>query len=357
MKKKLPTPQKLPSGQYRCQITVDGERVSVVDADPDICQAKAYALKSGMVEQKNNPTPITVEKAMEKYIEIRSNVLSPATIRAYKNVSKNYFKQIKSKKLSSIDETIIQSQINLYAKEKSYKTVKNAVSLLVSVVSEDHPINIKRLKYPQRIPKEHAFLEAGSITKLIDVCRGDVIEIPVLLALWLGMRRSEICALDWGDIDFANKTISITKAKVPDENNKYVTKNTTKTEKSRRVLNCPDYILERLKASQPDESRRTGQIVKLHPNDIYNHLKVICDNNDIPFVGVHGLRHTNASVMLSLGVADKIAMARGGWSSKDTMQNIYQHLFKDDKSAADTAINGYFDGLICKNAHESAHDE
>ena len=84
---------------------------------------------------------------------------------------------------------------------------------------------------------------------------------------------------------------------------------------------------------------------------------MICDNNGIPFVGVHGLRHTNASVMLSLGVADKIAMARGGWSSKDTMQNIYQHLFKNDKSAADTAINGYFDGLICKNAHETAHDE
>lgn len=357
MKKKLPTAQLLPSGMYRCRVMVDGERVSVVDTDPDICQAKAYALKSGMIERKNNPAPITIEKAMEKYIEVRNNVLSTATIRAYKNVSKNYFKQIKSKKLSSIDETIIQSQINLYAKDKSYKTVKNAVSFLVSVVSEDHPINVKRLKYPQRIPKEHSYLEADSITKLIDVCCGDVIEIPVLMALWLGMRRSEICALDWSDIDFENKTVSITKSKVPDEDNKFVIKNTTKTEKSRRILNCPDYILERLKASQPDESKRTGQIVKLHPNDIYNHLKVVCDNNGIPFVGVHGLRHTNASVMLSLGVADKIAMARGGWSSRDTMQNIYQHLFKDDKSAADTAINGYFDDLISKNGHEFGHEK
>lgn len=146
----------------------------------------------------------------------------------------------------------------------------------------------------------------------------------------------------------AYKNVSITKVKVPDQNNQYVTKKTTKTEKSRRVLNCSDYILNRLRDIQPDENKRTGQIVKMHPNDIYNHLKVICDNNGILFVGVHGLRHTNASVMLSLGVADKIAMARGGWSSKDTMQNIYQHLFSDDKSAADAAINGYFDALTTK---------
>lgn len=348
MKKKLPTAQLLPSGMYRCQVTVDGERVSLVDADPDVCQAKAIALKSGMLEEKKKPQPVTVEKAMEKYIDIRSNVLSPATVRAYKNVSKNYFKQIKSKKLSSVDESVIQNQINLYSKGKSYKTVKNAISFLISVVSEDHPINIKRLKYPQRIPKEHAFLEGDSITKLIDVCRGDVIEIPILLALWLGMRRSEICALEWADINFKDKTVSITKAKVPDENNKYVTKKATKTEKSRRVLNCPDYILNRLRDIQPDENKRTGQIVKMHPNDIYNHLKVICDNNEIPFVGVHGLRHTNASVMLSLGIADKIAMARGGWASKDTMQNIYQHLFKDDKAEADETINNYFAELLNK---------
>ena len=68
----------------------------------------------------------------------------------------------------------------------------------------------------------------------------------------------------------------------------------------------------------------------------------------IPFVGIHGLRHTNASVMLSLGIADKVAMARGGWSSKDTMQNIYQHLFENDKTEADKAINNYFSGLLKK---------
>ena len=51
MKTKLPTPQRLPSGQYRCQVMVAGKRVSVVDAAPDVCQAKAVALRAGLIEQ------------------------------------------------------------------------------------------------------------------------------------------------------------------------------------------------------------------------------------------------------------------------------------------------------------------
>jgi len=84
----------------------------------------------------------------------------------------------------------------------------------------------------------------------------------------------------------------------------------------------------------------------MNPNDIYNHFKVVCDRHKIPFVGIHGLRHTNASVMLSIGVTTKLAMARGGWSSNKTMQDIYQHLFSDDKKQADDMINNYFEKLI-----------
>ena len=58
--------------------------------------------------------------------------------------------------------------------------------------------------------------------------------------------------------------------------------------------------------------------------------------------------------MLSLGIVDKIAMFRGGWSSKETMERIYQHLFDSDKAAADSAINAYFKQLI---AHEISHED
>ena len=126
----------------------------------------------------------------------------------------------------------------------------------------------------------------------------------------------------------------------------FVVRKQTKTTKSKRSLNVPDYVISRLNALQSDPKLRVGRIVTMHPNDIYNHLKVICDNNEIPFVGVHGLRHTNASVMLSIGITTKMAMARGGWSSNKTMQDIYQHLFSEDKDKAASQIDEYFDKLI-----------
>lgn len=346
-----PKPQLLPSGSWRCLVTISGQRISVTADTPEEAHAQAVAMKSGYLAKEKKG--MTVKQAVQTYIADRTNVLSPSTLRAYKNIADNYFEDLSSVQVSQITEADLQKQINKYAETKSPKTVKNAVSFLVAVVSIDHPVNIKRLKYPTKKQTEHAYLEGPEIAQLIDACRNDPVELPVLFALWLGLRRSELCALHWEDIDFTRKTVSVTKALVPDSDNKFVLKNTTKTEKSTRLLSCPDYILTRLDALYPDKSKRSGRIINLYPNDIYNKLKLLCEKHKIPFVGVHGLRHTNASVMLSLGITDKLAMARGGWSSKDTMQSIYQHLFADDKSAADTAINNYFSSLAVTTAHET----
>ena len=342
---RLPEPKKLPSGNWRIQVLVDGKRVGRTFHTKEEAEYWAAGLKTKSIEDNLPSKEITVKKAFQDYIDNRDNLLSPSTLRSYKNVQDNYFSSIMGRKASSIKRSDIQKEINDLSVSKSTKTIKNAVALLLSVLSDYTDIDPRKLTYPQQIKKEHAFLEAPDIAKLIDAVRGNKIEIPVLLALWLGLRRSEICALEWSDIDFEKKTVSITKALVPNEKNRLIVKPTTKTEKSRRVLDLPDYLISRLEALQPDVNKRIGRITSLNPNDIYNRLKVICDNNGIPFVGVHGLRHTNASVMLSIGITSKLAMARGGWSNNVTMQNIYQHLFSSDKKKADEKINEYFEAL------------
>lgn len=342
---RLPEPKKLPSGKWYMQLMVDRNRYNQTFDTPEEAEYWAAGIKTKSIEDNIPAKEITVKRAFQDYIDSRDKLLSPSTLRSYKNVQANYFSFLMSRKASSIKRADIQKEINELSASKSTKTIKNAVALLLSVISDYTDIDARKLTYPQKIKKEHPFLEAQDIAKLIDVIRGDKVEIPVLLALWLGLRRSEICALEWSDFDFSKKTVSITKALVPNEKNEFVTKKTTKTEKSRRVLDLPDYLISRLEALQPDLDKRVGRITSLYPNDIYNHLKVICDRNGIPFVGVHGLRHTNASVMLSIGITSKLAMARGGWSNNATMQNIYQHLFSSDKKEADEKINQYFDAL------------
>lgn len=51
-------------------------------------------------------------------------------------------------------------------------------------------------------------------------------------------------------------------------------------------------------------------------------------------INFHGLRHLNASVMLVLGVPDKYAMERGGWSSLAVMKSVYQNTFSTERKKA-----------------------
>lgn len=353
-----PKPRELPSGAWRCEIMVDGKRISVTESDPQVAHAKALALKAGVIEEqkKKASRAMTLKEAIEEYIKNRTEVLSPATIRGYHVILNNRFPALMKTPVKNIDENAIQAAINEDAKNVSAKTLKNAVGLVVAVVSRYQQINTKLIRFPQRQRKEHAYLDGDQIIKLILACDGDYAEIPILLGLWLGMRRSEIMGLQWESIDFDSRKIHVNHSLVFDKDDEPVIKAAMKTETSNRTLDCPAYILGKLDAYQPDKKKRTGTVFKMGINTPYENLERICKREGIPFVGIHGLRHTNASVMLSLGIVDKIAMARGGWATKDTMERIYQHLFSSDKANADTAINNYFEALLSGTDNNSARN-
>lgn len=342
-----PTPRELPSGAWRCEVMVNGERISIVDEDPSVAHAKALAIRAGVVEQNESMAVgrITLENAITQYIEERRGVLSPSTVRSYMETQRNRIKALQKKRIADISEKELQIAISEEAKAgRSAKTIKNDISLAVAVISQYKPINSKKLKYPQRIKTEHAYLDEAQIVDLINACVGDRAEIPILLALWLGMRRSEILGLCWDCVDFESKEIRIERSLVRDETGSYAIKNYPKNESSRRAISCPEYILQKLR-EYPGE--REGRVFKTDDTSfIYDRLKIICDREGIPFPGVHGLRHTNASVMLSLGIIDKYAMARGGWSTDHTMKTVYQHLFSGQKQGADAAIDTYFESLL-----------
>lgn len=349
-KLKSPTPKELPSGKWRCRIMVAGQTLSAVDADPEIARAKVLAIKTGLLqEQKDNESKkaggLTLSDAIDAYIESRSNVLSPSTINGYREIQRNRFPDLMEMKVKNIDEQALQKAVNAEAEKVGYKTIKNALGLAVAVVSEYKDLSVKRIKMPQRKTQEHKYLDEVGMIDLFEAIRGCLAEIPILLAVWLGMRRSEIMGLCWDSIDFGAGTIKVQRTYVKGKEKGYVLRDEMKTEASRRTLDCPGYILAKLDAYQPDKSKRVGQVFKMHPNTIYEVLKDVCKRNNIEFVGVHGLRHTNATVMLSLGIIDKVAMARGGWSTDITMKQVYQHLFQSDKQTSGQKVDNFFESI------------
>lgn len=338
---KLPKADQLPSGAWRCRVYADGKTHSITRATEKEAIAEAMALKAGLKEE-NKVENITLTKAIDRYITDRSSILSPSTVRGYRTLQANRFQSIMEMPVAKISTQAVQRAVNVDAKTVSPKTLKNALGLISGVLGY-YGIEIGKLTLPEQQRHEKQIYTQEQLRILLDAIRGTDIEIVVLLAAWLGLRRSEILGLRWDAIDYENGTIHITEAVVPDENHKMVVKG-TKTAASKRVLNCPEYVLDVFKRTKKEGDR----LVTVHPDTVRRRIEAICDKAGIPYIGLHALRHQNASTMLLLNVPDKYVMERGGWSNTATPKAVYQHTMDEGRTAANKAIDDYFNSLVSK---------
>lgn len=343
---KVPKARKLESGTWFIQLRLNGISVPITAPTEKECTRLAALVKAEHITGKrqatqNNTESITLDEAITAFINRRDNVLSPSTIRGYEIIRKNRFKNLMQMSIRKINKLVMQQAVNDESILASPKTVKNAYTLVKKVLS-DYNIDVSGVKLPQQIKPKSKFLEADEIIRLIDGAAGDSCEIPIVMAAWLGMRRSEICGLQWEAIDFKNKTIRIENTMVPDKDNKMVVKHGAKNESSQRTIKCPDYILAKLKPIK----RETGPVFNLHPDTIRRHVHELCEKLDLPDCHLHGLRHANAAVMTSLGIIDKYAMARCGWKTDRTFKEIYSYLFDEEQAAADDKVNAFFESRL-----------
>lgn len=343
MKKKLPTPQKLPSGMYRCQVMVDGKRVSVVDESPAVAQAKAVALKNGLIEKAaEKKTFLSLSDAIDEYIKMKEGVLSPSTARGYETVKKHRFPGLMGKDVHSITKSDVQAAVSKEAQIVSPKTVYNAYGLIRPVLKE-YGVDVFGVKLPQRIKPNKRYLQPEDVGKLIEAAKGDPCEIEILIAVWLGMRRSEIAGLCWDCVDFERGTLKVRRRMIPDRENKWVLVDGAKNESSQRTVPCPPYIMDKLKGIYREGAE--GRVFGRTPETLRKRVHSVCKKAGITDTTVHGLRHTNAAVMKSLGVDDAHAMARGGWKTEATYKQTYSYVFDGRAKSADDEINGFFEKL------------
>ena len=280
---KIPVPKQLPSGSWRVQIMIDGKRVSFTADNP------AAAIALAMRENKKTPQGVTLGECIDEYIQLRSSVLSPSTLMAYNSYRSHRFQPYMTRKLSDIDRRTLQRMVNDEAQTVSPKTVKNAWGLVSAALGE-YDISTSGINLPAVPRRERPYLTATEILQFCKAVHGEPCEIPALLAL-CSLRRSEIYALTWDDVDLRNNIIFVRRATVKGEDG-FVTKETTKTETSTRVVPIiVPQLADALKAQKP----KCGRVVSGYPNTLYNQINRVCADAGLPCVGVHGLRHSFAS--------------------------------------------------------------
>ena len=315
----MATAKKLPSGSYRCLVYDktggDGKRKYKSFTAPTKKEAE-YLAAQYLMERKEKPTlpEYTLNTAIENYCSLKSNVLSPATIREYRRMYK-YYGSLGEMKLHDLTSDAVQAWVNGFAADHSPKTVKNAYGLISAVVdtfAED--IRLK-VTLPQKIQSQLYVPSDGDIKAILDYFgeNDKDMELAVYLAAFGTLRRSEICALTTDDVH--GNVISVNKAMVRNSGGEWVIK-TTKTVSSTRAVPMPDFVIEKLPES--------GTIVNISPSMVTNRFIRALQKLDITTFRFHDLRHYAASIMHAIGVPDQYIMQRGGWSSDHTLKAIYR---------------------------------
>ena len=164
------------------------------------------------------------------------------------------------------------------------------------------------------------------------------------------LRRSELLAVTWDDIDLAAGTIRVSGAVVQNEDHHFVTKATNKTETSTRTVPIMIPELRAALEAVPQEDR-TGRLIPYAPHYIAELVNKACYRAGVPVVGTHGLRHSFASLAYHLGMSELETMELGGWADAGTMRKIYTHLSQRDKAKAQNKMAEFF-----KNACSRACD-
>lgn len=332
---KIPKIRKLPSGNYFCQLRIDGKSIPITERTEALCAAKAMSYKSGLT-QKNAPCNLTLREAIDLYVMERKNVLSPSTIRGYRTIQRNRFQSVMGKPLDK--PTNWQKVVNDEACICAPKTIYNAWGLIGSVLRANK-VTVPSVTLPAPNAEEHLFLEPDQIFVFLKAAKGADGELAALLALH-SLRASEILALTWDKIDYQDKLITVKGAVVPDENNKLVHKKKNKNVTSTRIVPIMiPRLLELLEQKRGDDK---DKLVDVASYTMCRRIDKICRENDLPEVGTHGMRHTFASLGYHLKLSEREVCDIGGWKDTTVVHKIYTHLAKIDRLKAQNTMTRFY---------------
>ena len=340
---RVPVPRKK-GNLWFSQVMVGDERVYISAYSESEYYAKAKAAKTRQIEIKKRPSKMTLGEAIDRYIKDNEKVLSPSTINCYKSYRKTRFKRYMDRQIAAVP---FQRMISDECEKVSAKSVHNAWRLVTASLRHAE-IEVPTVNLPQKTKADRPWLDFEQIEVFLKAVHGKPYELGALLAL-NGLRRSEILYLSSDKVDLKNGIISIRGASVVGPANKLVDKPTNKTRSSSRDVHI---VIPRL-----NELIRCkeGRLLTTNPTTLYGSINALCRRNNLPEVGVHGLRHSFASLAYHLKWSEATTMREGGWSDPKVVHDIYTHLAARDASVDITTMIEYYADKMRTNPKSPAN--
>ena len=165
-------------------------------------------------------------------------------------------------------------------------------------------------------------------------------KVAIILTIFTGVRLGELMGLEWQDVDFRNGIISINRSSQYLSDMGVFTK-VPKTESSIREIAIPEFIislLEEYKLWYEEQKSLYGELwtnsdrlfvqadgKPMHPSSISKWFVKYVSTIGLPVINFHGLRHTNASLLVAQNVDIAVVSARLGHAQISTTLDFYVH--------------------------------
>lgn len=165
-------------------------------------------------------------------------------------------------------------------------------------------------------------------------------KVAIILTIFTGVRPDELMGLEWQDVDFKTGIVSINRSSQYLADKVVFTK-TPKTESSIREVAIPDFVvslLEEYKLWYDEQKSFYGELwtnsnrlfvqadgKPMHPSTISKWFVKYVAQIGLPVINFHGLRHTNATLLISQNIDVAVVAARLGHAQITTTYNFYVH--------------------------------
>lgn len=333
---------------------------SAREAKQALTQLKAE-YDAGRFKTKNQD--ITLGELFEKWWAVYEPSVKQKTANNRLVLYQNHFRKYNNLKLSKLTTLWAQDVVNELSKDyKSYRhclaPLKMAIRYAVRIELIDknpfdtvvYPKAMEKSKF-KKIKKKN-FYSKNELKQFLECAKRDnnkMIYPLFRIAAYTGVRSGELIALNWKDVDFNKKTISISKTIVYDPVLKKRLITPPKTSASIRTIFLDDETLRVLKIWKTTQARLLlSQGINAAKGDslIFPNAKncipsptmpnsLLVDfykrNPNLRKISTHGFRHTHATLLLEAGLNIKDVQERLGHSDIKTTLGIYSHVTDDKK--------------------------
>lgn len=317
-------------------------------------------------QEKLNELPslqtISLQRLLDKWKTNYMQDLADTTQYGYANIINNHLvpflgsKQVKQIQISDVE--------NYYSHLRDIKkleanTIHRHHALLKMVL--DYGIRLQYITnntadlahLPKIKHKEAKFYSAEQLKKVLVLVKDTNLELAIVLAGMLGLRRGEIAGLRWSDVDFINRELHILNVRTSAGSLKLDKE--PKTESSKRKLYLIDYVYEVLlkhKEKQLIQKEKLGSFYNDNDyvlvkddgapprvNGVSDQFLLFLKTHSLPHIRLHDLRHTFASILHDNGISLKDISTALGHTDIGITSKIYTHIMDKTHKKAVSAMN------------------